>query len=447
MQLAAFEHLDSSSSAKSLLSCSSALSSLIARLERQLEGLPPRRDTPVLEPLSIVSVTWEKDLIAAAATHLLEAFHPEWVLVNLDDATNLLVRLHALAGRASAVRKLPESVRQSILEWVREATATARPIYVPDPRSDQRSAALAEIVPSTHSMFVVPLGGNKAEVEGAILLGFDAGQAEPSPTALEWLTQAASQIAASLFGNRQIEKRIAAAKKEFDRTAGAKLSRSSAACPLGTVVTVSLVPAANSGRVGDCDYCAIVTGPTGKVRLFVARLATQGVERTWETLAFDVAFRAACVLCKYPAEIVSMMNRVWVGASGDFGLVRHICCADVAESGREYVFAGSTTHLLYESPAQAVSELFERLPDEPESGGAWDGQHVRLHSGDVVILHTCDLPLSLPKRHEVFRRLAALLAREGRRPIADIASHVASLLCNGAAAGLPHPAVFVLRAE
>jgi len=44
MQLAAFEHLDSSSSAKSLLSCSSALSSLIAKLERQLEDSPPRND-------------------------------------------------------------------------------------------------------------------------------------------------------------------------------------------------------------------------------------------------------------------------------------------------------------------------------------------------------------------------------------------------------------------
>lgn len=448
MNLTDSQHVETSSLAKSLLSCSAALSGLIARLERQLEDAPPLNNAPVFEPLSNVSVTWEEDLIAAGARHMLEAFHPEWVLAaSTDEATPATYRLYTPAGQAGSVQELPERARRAVLDWVREAMAAARPLYVASPRRDERFEALAEIVPSIHSLLVVPLGGNKAESQGAMLAGLEAGQSKPPPRALEWIAHAAGHIGAALAGNRRLARRIEARRRESGRTPAPRLAHSAATCPLGTIVTVGLVPVTGSGEAGDCDYCAIVTGPVGKVRLFVARLASQGVERTWETLALDVAFRAACMLYEHPADIASTMSRVWVGADGEFGLVRHLCCADVADSGREYIFAGSTTHLLYESPGQVVSELFERLPDEPDPGHGWDGQHVRLHSGDVLILHTCDLPLTLPKRHEVFRRLAALLAREGRHPIADIAASVASVLCNGTAGVLPHPAMFVLRAE
>jgi hypothetical protein len=375
-----------------------------------------------------------------------EAFCPQWALIQwLNPATE---ELRLVAGVGLENKDVEGRIGECLAGLGQTATARPRAIRIGDLQDDPRHVALARALPRTGSLWSIPLTSPDGKAEGAIALGFEKGRNEPLPAEMELLGEAARHVGFSLHGHRQIARIIAATQPESKRATVGKSWRPLTPQILGAFPTVSVAISADveNGQMAS-DYCAAASSHSGDIRLFIARVQGQGCEMAWEALALDAAFRAACVLSRYPAEIVEIMNRAWVGAGGDLGSVRHTCCTDVAESGREYVFAGTASHLLYESRGQTIIELYERLPKDDREGNVWDGQHVALHSGDVVILHTCDLPHALANRHDMYRRLAAILAREGRRSVETIAGQVAALLRNGYASSPPAPVLALLRAE
>jgi GAF domain-containing protein len=436
--------IDLVSPSKTLLNCTCALRDLLVGLENQICDRGEPAELPSPGDRSSSTTEWEKNLAEAAVRHIAEAFHPQWAFVHWLEPvgggfrTGTGIGLEGDEGEGGVADRVGELGR---------AFAAAGPIRIGDLQSDPQRAELARALPRTGLLWSAPLKGHDGKVQGALALGFEKGRSEPSAAEMNVLDEAAKYIGASLSGHRRIVRYLAAAAGSDQIGAGGTWQPLTARTT-GVFPALSLaISTCSSETRGLSDYYAAVSAPSGDLRLFIARLAGQGSEMAWETLAFDVAFRAACVLCGCPAEIVEMVSDAWGGATGEVGSVRHICCADVAESGRGYVFAGSASHLLYASRGQTIVEIYERLPEESQGHGVWDGQHIRLHSGDVVILHTCDLPAALPSRHDLFRRLSAILAREGRRPVETIAGQVMALFCNGSLGSAPAPVLALLRAE
>jgi len=427
-----------------LVNCCHALSRSLAGLEGDLQGdgSCPGSPDPAEPPQS--EHIWEGNLAEIVVQQVSETVRPPWALIHLCNPATKDFSLSASIGLKDAGAS--QRVSECLWTFLQVAVATPQPIQIADLQNDKRYAALVETLPRTHSLLGISLSCDD-KVVGAITLGFEAAQSQPSPVEIGLLAQAGRHVGGALLVYRRLAKRIAGALAESEHTTSGKVWQPGTVRNARGFSTLSLAISSGASNGGSQDFCAAASSRTDDVRLFVSRLEGQGQEMAWETLALDIAFRAACVLYRHPAGIVDIMNRAWVGAGGRAGSVRFHCCADAANSGREYVFAGTASHLLYENRKQRIAELYERLPESDGAAGVWDGQHVPLHSGDVLILHTCDLPHPLPKRHDVHRRLAAILACEGRRPIETVARHVNDLLCTGGTNQSPVPVVALLRAE
>jgi len=443
------ERPDSFLSLQSFVGCSFVIHQLLARLNNTLsEKLPlPSPSVEESDRASEELRSWESQFSDTIVRHLEDVFRPLWIAGALHDPASGRMMVRSSRG-FEAPRMggcLPdgpwaEGSKRSAAVWPLQGTPTP-----PGPLPER----LGEVFPMTRfllSILALDLQGDPAAM---LLLGFGEGRTTPSSTEIERIEGAAEHIGAALGAYRNVAKRLGKihrleSNRKIQPTAQ---SQASAAPGRESLLAVSMVPQGYPVAAAERDYCAMAGCRTGSARLVVARLVTQGPERAWEALALETAFRASCALCKPPCEVLDLMSSIWPGVNGGVGVVRQVSCADVAESGREYVFSSSATHLLYESASQTVVELFEHLPDESEPEGRRQGQCVRLHSGDMIILHTHDLPSALPKRHDVLRRLAATLARGGRRPVAELAGQIAATLGSGPGGQSVEPALILLRAE
>jgi len=429
-----------------LLNCSRTLHRLLTQLDCSLPDDGFGSSAPRWAALSEEAGRWENDLAEATVAHVVETFRPQVALVHLQDP--LGTGWHMQAGAGLEDPSMAGLICESLRDFVQAMSAAPGQVRIADLQSDKRCGTLAKTPSGIRSLLSIPLIGGDNKPHGAISLGFDRADGGPSPAAIESLVQAGRQIGGCFDVHRRLAGRIAVSQTESDRPASGKLWRLLADRTVGEFPTLSLAVLTRAGNGDPHDFYAFASSQASDLRLFIARLDRPGPEMAWENLALDVAFRTSCVLDQPPAQIVDIMSRAWVGARGDSGHVRHVCCMDAAQSGREYLFAGSTSHFHYENRTQTIAEIYERLPENDGKGESWDGQQVPLHSGDVVLLHTCDLPRALPTRHEVHRRLAAILAREGRRPIGAVARQVADFLCTVATGSDPPAAVLVLlRAE
>jgi hypothetical protein len=401
---------------------------------------------------------WETDLAETMLSRAFAVAKARWALLRLRDPRTGAFGFQSLCGvddsnaiRASMSQPLP--LETKVIESRRILAATGG---APD-------RVVGNAPSGAFSIVSIPVPGNGAGPGGVLMLGFEKSVCPESHDAIRTVAEAACRFGAILAAHR----RIAAWREEHARCCEEPLfggcEERSKATPTSAApdridgepeVPPTVSVGFGGGRTGSsCGLAASARSAGGDRRLFAGRLGIRELEGAWESLALRAIFGAACLLCATPAEVIELPESQWLRSRTIDGHGVRASCADVDESGKQYVFAGNLSHLLYEHRTQMVTEHSangaEVSPDggDKRSPGAWPGRRFRTHSGDILILHSCILPQDLPLRHQAERELKVLLARDGRKPVAALAREVASILGHLTDSGASEPALAIVRAE
>ncbi len=396
--------------------------------------------------LSLHYTCWESALMHALSVSLADLLAPHWMATLLPEFSAQKLCVRPLAGLpAPTVSDFPltPDFQNRLVETERRKN---RIFWWDLAGADDPSPFTID---ETRAVCGIPFFADSGDVEIILAMGFQRLVQKENPDWQEPLRAASEHLQGALSTYRRIIRGAPAVHIETNcACANAAWGTGFATNPT-TLVAVGVQP-----RSENCcgpyikDYCAVAALETGCTRLLTVRPVSSGTMRLWECAVCDGVFRAACALGASPAETVEWINSAGSASGEMLRRVRLVCCADVSESGRDYVFSGTCTHLLYENGSQTVNEVYERFGDGAPQSGPRIGQRSQLRSGDILILHTFELPAKLCHRHDVLRRLAMLLACEGRRPMADLVPKVVSLLNVSESGGTSsESSLIMLRAE
>jgi len=431
---------------RGILKCSQFLSEVMKKLERELDRA---ESAEIPSPKDCFNKTlansWESDLIETALVHGIESHGGQWALVRLADPVSGLLRLRSTRGLTRNVA-FPTRVREEPLEIETECASSARVVCVEDLAHQTRYRSLAALFPNTGSLAAIPLLDENGDTKGVLVFGFAPPRGRLSVETIRSLEKEARSFATALRVHRRIHE-TAAASLAGATPGDAKAIVHPTPPPLRQSVPlpVSIARHPETIDLSSSGYCSAATTGTGASRLFAAPLKGKGFERHWDALALEAIFDLACARRMAPADVVELARRLLAAEEcGRTPAERAVACADVADSGREYVLAGNMPYLLYENRTQMITEHFPARRGPAETTGV--PQPAPLRSGDILILVTSDLPADLAERHSLYRRLAALLAHEVRRPAELIASRIAELLRSSAPQSA-EPTLILLRSE
>ncbi|MCX8037856.1 MAG: hypothetical protein N3D11_12565 [Candidatus Sumerlaeia bacterium] len=390
--------------------------------------------------------SWENILVHVLGVSLADLVAPYWMATLLPAPGDGKLHVRPLAGVPSpAVSDFP--LTPAIQNQLAEAARQKNKVFWWD------SAGTGDFLPfslaNTHAVCAVPFFGDYDRLETLLAMGFQHPVRQENFDWREPLQAASVHFQDALSIYRTIIRRAPAVHIETNCSCSNAPWGTTFATNPNALVTIGVQPRSEGCcRSSAKDYCAVAALGTGYTRLLAVRPVRSGTIRLWECVACDGVFRAACALGASPAETVEWINSAWPVGDETNRQLRLVCCADVSDSGRDYVFSGTGTHLLYENGSQTVNEVYERLSDSAPGSKPWVGQDNHLHSGDILILHTFDLPAMLCHRHDLLRRLAMLLAREGHRPMAELVPEVVSLLSTaGNDRASAESSLILLRAE
>jgi len=419
------------------------LHALLAGLERLVaDGTPEAAVRCGWRP--VPALDWERRLAAAALETACRDVQARWGLLRLrDPRTGGL----SLEGGCGFGRETFDRLRERPFDFELEAFDSRLPLWRSESDPATLDLILREAFPETRALVSVPLINGADAGQGVIALGFDQAAGALWSKRVRALTEPAGKLAAILHAHRRLQgacEDAAARRPQAPQPCPCLCSRNGHGVPSAVSLAYS------DAQIGQacCGYCAEAVSAAGDRRLFTATLGIDEFDGAWEALALEAAFDVACLLGVTPGDLPDVFDRAWGEAGGSSGLRPdfRFACADVAESGKEYVFAGALSHLLYESRLQMATELSSR-PAEREGPVACEERRIRMGSGDILILHAWNLPDDLTTRHQIHRQLQAALARDGRRPIEVVAARVNAVLGQWSLCPAGSPALLVLRSE